>query len=215
MSLEARITAILSSPKPGAAPQVKTSAAFAARFSAEANRSGLTLDLAEDRAEATVRVCPTCGAQNSRFVTACFNCQTELDGRTAPPPAPLAQKGAGRRALPETRWQHIAAAPRISTLPLKPRSLTQARFAPPPPVARVEQGQVFSRFLEVFVEREAQRQNAPPPGVQRFDQRGALDKFLSVFVERHAGPAEAAEEKQTPEESGTFQKVLSLFVEKK
>ncbi|MBL8957105.1 MAG: hypothetical protein JNK82_40405 [Myxococcaceae bacterium] len=202
MSLERRITAILSAPKPGAAMHVHTSAAFAARFSAEAKRSGLSLDLAEPDLEAKVKVCAMCGAQNSPYVSACFNCQTELETKKVSPPAKAVRQG-----LPEARWHLIANAPRLSTLPLRARALVQARFAPAPQVARVESTQVSRRFLELFVEKEAQQ---PKPPMQRFDQRSALDKFLSVFVEKHA-PAEGA---APAEDSGTFQKVLSLFVEK-
>jgi len=206
MSLEQRFTAILSAPMPPAWPHApRTSPAFAARFSAEAQRSGLSLDLADDRSESQVQLCPTCGAQNSRFVTACFNCQTELGVGSR-------ESEVSKRRPPaeSPRWSVIANSPRISTLPLRPRTLVHARFMPPPSVARVETTQVLSRFLTVFVEREEQAK-PPPPSVQRFDQRSALDKFLSVFVEKNA-PAEA----QPPaEDSGTFEKVLGLFVERK
>ena len=178
MSLGARISAILSAAQPGAAPQVRTSPAFAARFQAEANRSGLSLDLAERDAAEQVRVCATCGAQNSPYVTECFNCQTELPRAPAPPPAAQAL----RNKLPEARWHFIAATPRLSLLPLLKVPLARARFAPPPAVTQVDGQQVLSRFLSVFIEREERR--PAPASVARFDERTVLDKFLSLFVER-------------------------------
>lgn len=173
MGLERRVTAILSSAKPGAAPQVRTSEAFAARFQAEARRSGLVIDVAEKRPEQMFRLCPVCGAQNSSYADACYNCQTELGA--APPPAVEPRKP----SLREDRWRLIMTSPKTSRLPLLKVPLVQARFAPPPAVA-ITGTQVLNRFLSVFVEREP----GPSKSVARFDERTMFDKFLSVFVER-------------------------------
>ena len=175
MSLEARVTAILGSPKPGAQLEVRTSVAFAARFEAEASRSGLDVEVGARAPEAMFRVCPVCGAQNSNWVAACFNCQTEL---AAPPPA-VVKPPVPRRALDPTRWLHIVSTPRTSRLPLIKLPLVQARFRPPPPAA-ISGSEGLGRFLAVFVEREPDR----PHSAKRFDDRGVLGKFLSVFVER-------------------------------
>ncbi len=173
MGLEQRVTAILAAAKPGAAPQVRTSAAFAARFQAEARRSGLVIDVAEKRPEQMFRLCPVCGAQNSSYADACYNCQTELG---APAPAPVEPRKSSHL---EERWRLIMASPRTSRLPLLKVALQQARFAPPP-AAAISGTQVLSRFLSVFVEREPE----PRKSVARFDERTMFDKFLSVFVER-------------------------------
>lgn len=169
-----RIAAIVASPKPGAAPKVRTSPAFAARFEAEANRSGLDVDIAEKEPEQLFKLCSVCGAQNSNFVTACFNCQSELEAREQRPQV------VRRKKFPEARWLTIISTPKPSRLPLIKVPLVHARFAPPPPPPPVTGAQVLGRFLSVFVEREP----PAPKNAARFDNRSVLDKFLSVFVER-------------------------------
>jgi len=203
MSLERRITAILTSPKPGAAPAVRTSDAFAARFRADAERSGLTVDLEEKDAGAMVRVCPVCGAQNGRLAETCFNCQTELGA--APPPAAKPKPLDGEDSA---RWRNITRAASLATrVPLN-----AGRFTPYA-AQRIDERQVLGRFLSVFVEREATAPRAPPASVARFDQATMLDKFLSTFVERSTGVAPAPAPPPVDEKS-VLSRFLGVFIER-
>lgn len=121
MSLERRITAILNSRKPGAALQVRTSPAFAARFAAEANRSGLTVDLEEKDTGQMVRVCSVCGAQNSPSSR-----RASTASLTSTPASPRRHRSPSARSSPEARWLLIFATPPASKLPLLEVPLNRA-----------------------------------------------------------------------------------------
>jgi hypothetical protein len=74
-----RYQAIVESPRLGLVLQVKTSAAFAARFDAQANSSGLALDHARGGLTDAVRQCRHCGQQAGVYDTQCPNCALSLE----------------------------------------------------------------------------------------------------------------------------------------
>jgi hypothetical protein len=93
---------------------VRTSTAFARRFDAEAEGSGLALDRSSRSPADTIRKCRVCSAQVGLYDRRCFNCQSELED--------AAQAQHDKEVRSEVRAQMWEAAVRSGTVP-------EARFA--------------------------------------------------------------------------------------
>lgn len=125
-----RFSALASAPDLAEVGQVRTSAAFAARFDAEAGRSGLALDWARGGTAELARACRGCGAQVGLYDQRCFNCGLDLgvaEQEAADASARAAQQetawAQGVRAglVPEARFARVLAAPTLSTRPYRLR----------------------------------------------------------------------------------------------
>jgi hypothetical protein len=150
--LERRILTVLEEAPIGAVVEVRTTDAFAARFRAEADRSGLEVDLETRSSEEMVRLCPQCGAQNGRLDTTCFNCQTELDAVKDAVRMTEAKRRAWLEVVlegraPEARYLRIFASPTVSIAPLIKVPVSRERFNPPPPPEKP----LVERFLSLFI----------------------------------------------------------------
>ena len=93
---------------------VRTSTAFARRFDAEAEGSGLALDRSQHSPANTIRKCRVCQVQVGVYDRRCFNCQSELEN--------VAQAEHDQQLRSEVRAQMWEAAVRSGTVP-------EARFA--------------------------------------------------------------------------------------
>jgi hypothetical protein len=109
-----RFEAIVAAPAVGLLQVVKTSAAFAARFDAQATGSGLALDHAPRSVADAFRQCRQCGQQAGVYDTHCPNCSLTLET------AEQVQADAARRSV--AREEVWAAEIRAGTV-------KEARFA--------------------------------------------------------------------------------------
>lgn len=159
---QARFEALQDAPATAPWGPLRTSAAFALRFDAEAASSGLSLDLQRGGGDGGVQVCVACGAQNGRFDTRCFNCRADL-GTETQAAADQARRDEAKEQtwleavraglVPEARFARVVAGrglpPRASGPPPPPSLARFARPAPPPPRATPSLGaRLFGLFFE-------------------------------------------------------------------
>lgn len=132
-----RFEVLAEGPELGALGVVRTSAAFAARFDAQATSSGLALDFRQKSLAEVIRQCRHCGQEAGPYDRQCPNCRLSLE-TTEQAEADAARRDEARTemweaqiragTIPEARFARVLEARGISLRPWRLQTFASDRW---------------------------------------------------------------------------------------